>query len=147
MVKKENPLEETQLADFSDKQTFEFRCPDGSADIYLLIAGLCVGARHGFEMSNALEFAQKTYVDVNIFDDKHKHRTVELAQLPVSCMQAAEYLRKQSQVYLQHDVFTQSLLDGIAKRLEDFKDQNLREKISCNREETMKLVRRFLHCG
>jgi glutamine synthetase len=147
MVKKENPLEEEHPADFSDKQTFEFRCPDGSADIYLLIAGLCVGARHGFEMPNALEFAEKTYVDVNIFDDKHKHRTEELAQLPYSCKQAAEFLRNQSDVYLQHGVFTQGLLDGTVKRLEEFRDENMREKISCNREETMKLVRRFLHCG
>jgi glutamine synthetase len=147
MVSKENPIEEANPADFSDKQTFEFRCPDGSADIYLLIAGLCVGARHGFEMPNALEFAQKTYVDVNIFDDKHKHRTAELAQLPVSCMQAAEYLRQQSEIYLQHGVFTESLLEGTGKRLDAFKDDNLRGKISCNRDETMKLVRRFLHCG
>ncbi len=147
MVKKENPLEEEHLADFSDKQTFEFRCPDGSADIYLLIAGLCVGARHGFEMPNALDFAQKTHVDVNIFDDKHKHRTAELAQLPCSCVKAANYLRDQKEVYLQHGVFTESLLEGTAKRLEAFKDENLREKISCNREETMKLVRQFLHCG
>ncbi|MEE4177229.1 MAG: glutamine synthetase family protein [Bacteroides sp.] len=147
MVKTANPLEPKHPGDYSDKQTFEFRCPDGSADIYLLIAGLCVGARHGFEMPDALAFAEKTYVDVNIFDDKHKHRTDELAQLPVSCVQAAQYLRKQADIYLRHEVFTPSLLEGTAKRLEAFKDENLREKISCNREETMKLVRRHLHCG
>jgi hypothetical protein len=44
-------------------------------------------------------------------------------------------------------VFTESLLQGIARRLTDYNDENLREKISYNREETMKLVRRFLHCG
>ena len=147
MVKNANPLEASHPGDFSDKQTFEFRCPDGSADIYLLIAGLCVGARHGFEMPDALGFAEKTYVDVNIFDDQHKHRTEELAQLPYSCKQAAEFLRQQADVYYQHDVFTHSLIDGIARRLDEYRDENLREKISCNREETMKLVRRFLHCG
>lgn len=147
MLRHANPLEESVNGDLSGKQTFEFRCPDGSADIYLLIAGLCVGARHGFEMPHALDYAQKTYVDVNIFDDKHKHRTSELAQLPVSCRQAAQYLKQQADIYLQHGVFTQSLIDGIAVKLESYDDENLREKISCNRDETMKLVRRFLHCG
>ena len=147
MVAKANPLEEPHDMDFSDKATFEFRCPDGSADIYLLIAGLCVGARHGFEMPDGLDFAKKTYVDVNIFDEKHKARQKELAQLPYSCKTAAEYLLKQADVFKQHDVFTESLLQGTARRLLDYKDENLREKISCNREETMKLVRRFLHCG
>ncbi len=147
MVSKENPLEMESKTDFSDKSTFEFRCPDGSADLYLLIAGLCVGARHGFEMHDGLEFAQKTFVDVNIFDDKHKHHADKLRQLPYSCKKAAEYLRQQADVFLEHNVFTQGLIEGIAKGLESYNDEHLREKISCNKEETMKLVRRFMHCG
>jgi glutamine synthetase len=147
MVSKENPLEIDSKTDFSDKSTFEFRCPDGSADIYLLIAGLCVGARHGFEMPDGLEFAQKTFVDVNIFDDKHKHRKETLKQLPYSCKKAAEYLRQQANVFLEHGVFTERLIEGVAKKLESYNDEHLREKISCNKEETMKLVRRFIHCG
>jgi glutamine synthetase len=147
MVKNENPLEESTRLDFSEKSTFEFRCPDGSADIYLLIAGLCVGARHGFEMPHALDFAAQTFVDVNIFDHKHKHRTEQLAQLPYSCKTAAEYLQKQADIFLQHQVFTPSLIEGVANKLFGYNDQNLREKICDDREETMKLVRRFLHCG
>ncbi len=147
MVQKENPKEQASTQDLSDKQTYEFRCPDGSADVYLLIAGLCVGARHGLEMPGALELAEKTYVDVNIFDEKHRARQEQLKQLPYSCKTAAEYLRKQADIYKQYDVFSPTLLEGIAKKLDDFNDENLREKISCNREETMKLVRRFLHCG
>jgi len=147
MINNENPLEPKSNKDFSDKQTFEFRCPDGSADIYLLIAGLCVGARHGFEMPNALEFADKTYVDVNIFDDQHKHRTAELAQLPFSCKTAADYLEKQADIYMQHGIFPDALLKGITKRLTAFNDGNLRETIKGDHEETMKLVKQFLHCG
>lgn len=147
MIASANPLEEKHKMDFSDKSTFEFRCPDGSADIYLLIAGLCVGARHGFEMPGGLEFAQKTFVDVNIFDDKHKARQNELAQLPYSCKKAAEDLLAQADIFKQHDVFTDALLEGTARRLLDFDDENLRERIAPNREETMRLVRRFLHCG
>ncbi len=147
MVATANPLEEKHDMDFSDKSTFEFRCPDGSADIYLLIAGLCVGARHGFEMPDGLEFAQKTYIDVNIFDDKHKARQDELYQLPYSCKKAADYLLAQADIFKQHGVFTDALLEGIARKLRDYNDENLRERIAPNREETMKLVRQFLHCG
>ncbi|MFO8066288.1 MAG: glutamine synthetase family protein [Bacteroidales bacterium] len=147
MVKSANPKEKESESDFSDKQTFEFRCPDGSTDIYLLIAGLCVGARHGFEMPDSLEYAEKTYIDVNIFDDKHKSKQEELAQLPFSCKKAAEDLLSKADIFKQHGVFTDGLINGTAKRLLDFNDENLREKISCNKEATMKLVRKFLHCG
>lgn len=147
MVSKENPLEETRDLDVSDKQTFEFRCPDGSADLYLLIAGLCVGARHGLEMPGALELAEKTYVDVNIFDEKHKEKQKQLDHLPDSCVQAAEFLRNKASVYRQHGVFSDRLLNGVISNLEAYKDANLRENISHNRDETMELVRRFLHSG
>ena len=55
MMRDANPLERVEEHDYSNKQTVEFRCPDGSADVYLLIAGLAVAARHGFEMENALQ--------------------------------------------------------------------------------------------
>jgi glutamine synthetase len=61
-----NPLECESVYDTTQKQTVEMRSPDGSADLYQLIAGLAVACRHGFEMENALELAEKTYVNVNI---------------------------------------------------------------------------------
>lgn len=147
MVANANPLEKTTDTDFSHKSTFEFRCPDGSADIYLLIAGLCVGARHGLEMEEAMEFAKTTFVDINIFDEEHKWRQDELDQLPVSCKQASDYLLEKADVFKRFDVFTDSLLQGTAQKLYSFNDENLREEVSPNKEETMKLVQKFLHCG
>jgi len=44
-------------------------------------------------------------------------------------------------------VFTQRLIEGMAKKLNAFQDKDLRKKISGNHEQTMKLVERFLHCG
>ena len=147
MIFDANPLEKNNIKDFSDKQTFEFRCPDGSTDIYLMIAGLCVGARHGLEMPDALEYAEKTFIDVNIFEEKHKSRQQELAQLPYSCKTAAERLQEKAEVYKKYGVFTDALINGAAKKLQAYNDEGLREKISCNKDETMKLVRKFLHCG
>ncbi len=73
MAANANPLEKKSNKDFSEKQTFEWRASDGCADMYLLMAALCAAARHGFEMPNALEVAEKTYVGlgVNIHDDKN----------------------------------------------------------------------------
>ena len=61
-----NPLEKESHFDTSIKQTVEMRSPDGSADLYQLLSGLAVACRHGFELDNALEIAERTYVNVNI---------------------------------------------------------------------------------
>lgn len=54
-----NPLEAESHFDTSQKQTVEMRSPDGSADLYQLLAGLAVACRHGFEIENALDIAEK----------------------------------------------------------------------------------------
>lgn len=142
-----NPQDPDITMDFSERQTVEFRCPDGSADIYLLLAGLTVAARHGLEMENALELAAKTYVDVNIFHEEHKERVKTLSQLPVSCFDSAEALKEQAQIYLQYGVFSERMVDGIVQMLQAYKDKTLREEIHCNKEKLMDLVNRFYHCG
>ena len=45
--------------DTTQKQTVEMRSPDGSADLYQLIAGLAVACRYGFEIDDALGIAEK----------------------------------------------------------------------------------------
>jgi glutamine synthetase len=147
MLKSVNPNENVDDTDFSVKQTVEFRCPDGSADIYLLIAGLTVAARHGLEMENGLEIAKKTYVDVNIFNEENKSKCNELAQLPVSCWDSAECLEKQAEIFKKYDVFNQDIIDGIVKKLKSYNDKNLREELSKNPQDLMKLVNKFMHCG
>ena len=49
-----NPLETPSHYDTTQKQTVEMRSPDGSADLYPLIAGLAVACRYGFEIDDAL---------------------------------------------------------------------------------------------
>lgn len=146
MVKNINPLEPDGLIDFSDKQTVEFRCPDGSADIYLLLAGLTVAARHGLEMQNALDLTQKSYVGVNIFKDEYKEICKSLERLPVSCYESAECLKKQADVYQKYEVFTQDLVNGMIRELRSHDDNGLRERISGNYAELMNLVNSFIHC-
>jgi glutamine synthetase len=147
MLQHANPLESSESKDFSRKQTVEFRCPDGSADIYLLLAGLTVAARHGLESEDSLDFADKTYVDVNIFDDAHKSKAEELAQLPVSCWESATMLDEQRATYLENGVFNEMTVDGIIQKLRSYKDENIREEIGHDEEKILALVDRFFHCG
>ncbi|HOI86737.1 MAG TPA: glutamine synthetase family protein [Lentimicrobium sp.] len=147
MIYHANPLEAPATDDLSQLQTVEFRCPDGSADIYLLLAGLTVAARHGLELENSLEIAEKTYVDVNIFEEKHKSRMEQLNQLPVSCWESDAMLEKQAEIYLRYDVFPQGVIDGLARRLRSFNDEHLREEIKNDQNKVMELVEKFFHCG
>ncbi len=147
MLSDANPKETERQKNFSSRQTVEFRCPDGSADIYLLFAGLTVAARHGLEMKNALKLAEKSYVDVNIFEEKYKDRVSKLQQLPDSCWHSADCLEKQRAIFEEHGVFPHKIIDGVIRKLRSYNDVNLRETLKDNEKELLKLVNTYLHCG
>lgn len=147
MIYNANPKEPQTKLDHSQLQTVEFRCPDGSADIYLLLAGLTVAVRHGHEMKEALDLASKWYVDVNIFDDEHKEKVSQLKQLPVSCWDSADRLEQQADIYLKYDVFPKSVIEGVARKLRSYNDHNLRDQVHCNKDKMQELVDKYFHCG
>ena len=142
-----NPLESASAYDTTQKQTVEMRSPDGSADLYQLLAGLAVACRHGFEMQNALEVADRTYVNVNIHNEENKSRLETLAQLPDSCVASAECLARDREVYEKYNVFSPAMIDGIIAQLKAYDDSTLRNDIIDKPDELKALVDRFFHCG
>ena len=142
-----NPLEGDCNYDTTQKQTVEMRSPDGSADIYQLIAGLAVACRYGFELGNALDIAERTYVNVNIHQKENEDKLKQLAQLPDSCEASADYLQAQRAVFEEFNVFSPAMIDGIIKKLRSYGDRTLRAEIAGNQEEMLKLVNRYFHCG
>ena len=142
-----NPMENREERDMSGKQTVEMRSPDGSADLYQLLAGLCVACRHGFEIPDALAIAERTYVNVNIHDAQHADRLAQLAQLPDSCMASANCLQLQRKVFEQYDVFSPAIIDGIITQLRSFDDATLRKQIENRPDEILQLVNQYFHCG
>ena len=140
-----NPLEKNTEVDFSHKQTIELRTPDGSANIYLLLAGMTVAARHGFEMENAVQYARDRYVSVNIFE--HEEVLSRLDVLPDSCAASADLLERDRAVYEQDGIFAPALIDGILKGLRSFNDRTLRADIGNDPQKTLELVESFIHCG
>ena len=142
-----NPLESDSNYDTTQKQTVEMRSPDGSADLYQLLAGLAVACRHGFEIENALAIAEQTYVNVNIHQKENADKLKALAQLPDSCAASADCLQKQRTVFEQYNVFSPAMIDGIISRLRSYNDATLRKDIQDKPEAMLALVSKFFHCG
>lgn len=142
-----NPLEKPANYDTTQKQTVEMRSPDGSADIYQLIAGLAVACRYGFEMENALAVADNTYVNVNIHKQENADKLKTLEQLPDSCTASANCLEKQRAFFEKYNVFSPAMIDGTIAKMRAYNDATLRSDIKDKPIEMMELVEEYFHCG
>ena len=146
---KANPKEKPIDHDTTAKQTFEMRSPDCSADIYQLMAGLCVAARIGMEMpeKEALKIASDTYVDMDIHKSENAGRLATLAQLPTCCTESAHCLEKDRAIYEQADVFRPHMIDGILKALLAHNDMDLHKEARNDTKLMRKLVAQYFYCG
>jgi glutamine synthetase len=138
-----NPDVKVSAKNGDSRQTFEFRVPDGSANIHLILAGLIVASLHGIEMPNALELADQLYVEGNIFRNIPKQ---QLQQLPASCVESAERLKSKREIFENNGIFPKRLIDYTIESLAAFQDKNLSSELEGNPEATRELVIRFIHC-
>lgn len=129
------------------KQTVEIRSADCSADIYQLLSSLCVACMHGLELPDADAIAQRTYVDVDIHKKSGEARAGALDQLPGSCSESASMLEKQRSVYEQDGIFSPVMIDGIIRKLRDFGDADLRDRLKENPGLEAELVEHYYYCG
>jgi glutamine synthetase len=134
---------------FPGKQTFEMRSPDCSADIYQLMAGLCVAARTGLEMpkDEALKLADETYVDMDIHKSENAARLATLQQLPTCCTESAACLETVRKVYEAADVFRPRMIDGILKALRKHNDMDLHREARNDTKLMRRLVAQYFYCG
>lgn len=147
MCAQANPLETVSIPDTSQKQTVEMRSPDGSADLYFLMAGLCVACRYGLERNDALDIAQHTYVDGDIHSEQNKQLLASLEQLPTCCVESADWLEKQREVFEAKDVFSPRAIDGMIKNLRSMNDKGLYERFRNDEAAMLELVEQYFHCG
>lgn len=143
MAAKANPGIQISEINEDSRQTFEFRVPDGSANIHLVMAGLIVAALHGMEMQNGLELAKQLYVEGNIFKNTP---FVELKQLPSSCVESAERLQAKRVIFENDGIFPKRLIDYTIDTLIAFKDKNLSFELEENPEATRDMVLKYIHC-
>ncbi len=147
MVRDANPQETEEFEQAYDNQTVEFRSPDGSANIYFLLAGLAVAARHGLEMPDAIEYSNNLYADVNIFEDEHSDVRSRLPQLPASCWESADHLLEDREIYEADGVFSPVLIDGVVRMLRGYNDLDLSEKLYGRDQEIEDLIKEYLYCS
>jgi glutamine synthetase len=131
----------------SRKQTVEIRSADGSANVYLLIAGLAVACRHGFEIADALEIAEKNYVDVDIHKPENAAKLKGLKQLPTSCEESAKCLDAKRELFEAKGVFPSRAIDGVISCLTNFDEAKIMTEAKNNPKKMEELVARFFHCG
>lgn len=147
MIYDANPKEPVTIGQSPSKQTFEYRVSDGSADIYLTLSGLIVTALEGINTPDALESAQKLYVDGNIFKPEYKEKLLSLKKLPLSCVESAQALDKKRSVFERNHVFPTGLIDNLIRKLTVYNDKGLSERLYGDNAEIKKLVEQFIHVG
>ena len=147
MIKDANPADKTEFQTMPSKQTVELRSPDGSADIYMLFAGLVVAVEHGLEMEGALKKAEELYVDYNIFRNQQKAKKKNLESLPSSCWDSAECLLVQRDYFEKDGVFPAGVIENVVSKLKAFDDKGLSEKLYNRNDEISTLVRKYIHCS
>jgi len=145
MINKVNPQEPRVEYKFNSKQTVEFRAPDGSADIYMLLAGLVVASLHGLEMENSLAMAEMLYVDYDIHSPENAEIAADFTSLPESCWESAEALNDQLRQFEKHNIFPRGTLMEVMKKLKSFHDIDLSERLYGRNNEIKNLVDKYLH--
>ncbi len=140
-----NPAEKAESEMGECRQTVEFRAPDGSADIYKLLAGLVIGAKLGLHDAGYLEMAKKLYVDGNIFDEENAEKLKKLDQLPSSCWESAESLKSLRAYFENDNIFPPSVINHVISTLKSYKDKDLSEELFGKDEEIRKLVQKYIH--
>lgn len=137
---------DTVSVDARNKQTFEIRSADCSADIYQLLSALAVALRHGFEMPNALDVAKRHYVDIDIHKAENAARQAQLPTLPTCCNESADCLESKRAIFEAHNIFPQTLIDTVCTHLRSFDKEEAKDALN-NPEKMAVLVKRHFYCG
>lgn len=138
-----NPDVHVSAKNGDSRQTFEFRVPDGSANIHLVMAGLIVASLHGINMPEALQMADQLYVEGNIFRNIPAQ---QLQQLPASCVESGKRLHSKREIFENSGVFPKQLIGYTVESLTAFQDENLSNELKNNPEATRALVIKYIHC-
>ncbi|MGB9912572.1 MAG: glutamine synthetase beta-grasp domain-containing protein [Candidatus Kapaibacteriota bacterium] len=142
LAKKVNP-QENELFEYEDtRQTIEFRSPDGSALIHLILSGLLLAVEWGLSNPNrSLQIAEHYKVE-NESDLISK----DLEVLGKSCVESAEKLLQKRSHYERDSIFPPSVIDYYANYLLAENDKDLNSRlISLPEEERLIESRRIMH--
>ncbi|MCX7880669.1 MAG: glutamine synthetase family protein [Ignavibacteria bacterium] len=143
LASKVNPQQKSDFRFIDSPQTIEFRSPDGSAFVYLLLAGITLAVEWGLTNAQRAINIAKLY---NVSDGTPSSLEQELEVLGTSCVESAEKLLRHRQHYEREGVFPPEVIDYYAKLLLSENDKDLNQRlISMPEEERIIESRRIMH--
>lgn len=114
-----NPAEPLDYLDARSHQTVEWRLPDGSAQIHLLLAGLAVAAEWGLTHAESPAFADATRSRAGApLGAAGADHACGLEPLPSSCEAAARLLLRRRDLYEAGGAFAPLVIEHVARLLE-----------------------------
>lgn len=137
-----NPRAQNRSDTPESRQTVEFRSPDGSALVHLLLAGICMAGDWAFKNDRSLELADKFYMEKEKTEDEEF--LDDLPSLPTSCGESARMLIENRELYEKDGIFPPGLIDHISKKLQD---ENVDVHALSGLVDMRKLMHKFLHIG
>ena len=123
------------------RETFEYRAPDAFANAHLLLAGVALAAEYGLgEPKKSAKTAEKLHAE-------HATGEKEFETLPVSCVEAAEFLERDRRFYETDGVFPEKLVDKTVEKLKAYKDRDLWKNLLSKETAMRNAIDQFLHWG
>ncbi len=139
-----NPQEESTFNDLRSKQTVELRSPDGSALVYMLLAGVVMAAEWGIRENRSLELADKLYGPADLSMDEETLSS--FPKLPSSCVESSRLLAKKRALYEKDGIFPASIIDYVIDLLKQEDDADLSRKLGkLSGDNFLREVRKIMH--
>ena len=139
-----NPQEKT-IAEFTgSRQTVELRTPDGSALVYLLLAGIVMAAEWGLSNRDSIKLTKKYYARAD--RPKGNDSLKSFAELPGSCVESSRTLLEKRGLYERENVFPPSVIDYVSGLLREEKDEDLSRKLKkLSGKDRQREIRKIMH--
>jgi len=144
LAKKINPLEQGESSASQIKQTVEFRSPDGSALVHLLLAGIVMAAEWGFSEDRALGLAESRYSSPHTGKGKKGTRT--FPSLPSSCVASGRLLREKRELYERDRIFPAGVIEYVIQMLQAEDDARLSKDLAqLSGQDFLREIRKVMH--
>ena len=123
-----NPAESSSHDIEDGLQTVEIRSADGSALLYLLLAGITTAAEYGLTADGMLDLSEQTKVTRDFLADKELWEKLE--PLPASCVACSNLLGDRRSRYQDFGVFPAAVIDHVIQSLAREDDEHLNPDLS-----------------
>lgn len=123
-----NPFQKPDFENHLSRQTVEFRSPDGSAIVHLLLAGIALATEWGFTNEQSINIANELYAKGNIASNPELLK--KLPSIPRSCFESSVILNDKKELYLKDNIFTDSIIKFVTDLLVSEGDKDLLYKLS-----------------